>query len=516
LGTVTAAEYQCPPFELEKFEMRLANLFAVLAHVTILISATALAEDSARRPKPIVPKLLWTDCGGRFQCTTAQVPLDYDHPFARSIEVALIRRPATDPTSRIGSLFLNPGGPGLSGVDFVRTAPPPAFQLFAQFDIIGFDARGVGASRPAVVDCGVSPSYAIPYPRTSTISNRAFLDQARAYGETCRKMNREILPHLSTADVARDLDLLRAAVGDERLNYIGLSYGTVIGATYATMFPGRTRAMVLDSPIDVQLYYDDPVKQWREHAASHEHVLQRFLAACAASQGKCSFGGADPTAALDLLLARLDQDPIHSSDPSDSRALSGDHVRAVLEEILRTRRLWPVLAEALSKADAGDARMMLELFDSIPGNSSTDDFQTAVLAVDQRDGRRPAHEYFDLIERSERRLPHFWFLSGHWDLVRAIWPVDDHDAFRGRIRNPATAAPILVIGMTHDPATPYVQAQRLTRDLGNARLLTFEADGHGAATTFDPCVIQAMVLYVTQGVVPAAGAVCVQQGEPFP
>jgi len=506
------------------------TLVAILVGTTALVSATTLADDGPRsapeagdrssmeamRPTPVVPKLVWTDCSGGFQCATAKVPLDYDHPFARMIEIALVRRPAADPANRIGSLFLNPGGPGGSAIEFVRTAPPAAFQLFAQFDVVGFDPRGRGASRPAVLDCGDNPSYVIPIPRTSSIANRAFLDEARSYTETCRKLNREILPHLSTANVARDLDLLRAAVGDAQLNYYGISYGSVIGATYASLFPGRTRAMVLDSPIDVQGYYDNPVKQWREHAAGHEHVLQRFLAACKDSQGRCGFGGSDPAVALDQLLARLDQEPIRSSDPSDVRTLNGDIVRHVFEEILRSRRLWPALAEALAKAEAGDGRMMLEFGDSIPGNAAVDDFQTAVLAVDQQYGHKPAHYYFDLIERSEREFPHFWFLSGHWDLVRAIWPANDRDAFRGRIRNPANAAPILVIAMTHDPATPFVQAQRLTADLGNARLLTFDADGHGAGTTFDPCVLEAAVGYVVAGILPPRGAVCVQQGEPFP
>jgi pimeloyl-ACP methyl ester carboxylesterase len=496
--------------------MRVANVLAViLVGTAALASEPALADDN-KRSGSVGPKLAWTDCGGGFQCVKVEVPLDHDRPSARTIEVALVRRPAADPANRIGSLFLNPGGPGISGIEFVRTAPPPAFQLFGQFDIVGFDPRGLGASRPALLDCGKNPAYGVPMPRTSTVADKAFVAAARNYGETCRKVNRELLPHLSTANVARDLDLLRAAVGDEKLNYIGISYGSVIGATYASLFPGRTRAMVLDSPIDVQGYYDDPVKQWREHAAGHEHVLHRFLTACRDSQGRCGFGGSDPAAALDALLARLDQEPIRSSDPADLRTLNGDIVRRVFEWQLRTRALWPAVAEALANAEAGNGRMMLEFFDSIPGDAATDDFETAVLAVDQQYGHEPPSRYFELIERSERKFPHFWFLSGHWDLVRALWPANDRDAFRGRIRNPAKAAPILVIGITHDQATPYVQAQRLTADLGNARLLTLEGDGHGAGTTFDPCVIGAMLGYVTDGTLPEQGAVCVQQGEPFP
>ena len=496
--------------------MRVREVIAsIVVGSVALINASALAHDN-KPPAPTVPQLAWTDCGGGFQCANAKVPLDYDRPFERTIEVALVRRPAADPANRIGSLFLNPGGPGYSGIEFVRTAPPPAFQLFAQFDVVGFDPRGLGASSPAVLDCGKNPAYRVPLPRTSTVPNRVFLEDARNYVETCRKLNREILPHLSTANVARDLDLLRAAVGDAKLNYIGISYGSVIGATYATLFPGRTRSMVLDSPIDVQGYYDNPVKQWSEHAAGHEHVLDRFLTACRDSQAGCGFGGSDPAAALDLLLARLDREPIPSSDPSDTRTLSGDLVRLLFEEQLRSRPKWPLMAEGLAMAEAGDGRMLLELLDTVPGNPAIDDYQTAVLAVDQQYGHEPPHKFFELIERSERRFPHFWFLSGHWDLVRALWPVNDRDAFRGTIRNPANAAPILVVGMTHDPATPYFQAQRLTADLGNARLLTFDADGHGAATSFDPCVLQAVAGYVIAGVLPEEGAVCVQQGDPFP
>jgi pimeloyl-ACP methyl ester carboxylesterase len=353
-------------------------------------------------------------------------------------------------------------------------------------------------------------------PRPKDIDSQALLAEVGAFAKECRELNGDILPHLSSANVARDLDLLRAAVGDAKLNYLGLSYGSVIGATYASLFPGRIRTMVLDSPIDVQSYYDRPVKQWREHAAGHEHVLDRFLTACEASRDNCSFGSGNPARALEQLLARLDEHPVPSSDPADRRMVSGDVVRRVLEDVLRARRLWPVLAGALERAQAGDGRAMLQLFDDIDGDAASNDFQVAVLAVDQDYRRRPVRDYFELAERSYHEFPRFWFLSGYWDLVRATWPVEDRDAFRGRINNSQKSAPILVVGMTHDPATPYIQAQRLTADLGNARLLTFEADGHGAVTSFDPCVLDAVIRYVHEGTLPPEGSVCVQQGEAFP
>jgi hypothetical protein len=274
--------------------------------------------------------------------------------------------------------------------------------------------------------------------------------------------------------------------------------------------------MVLDSPIDVQGYYDNPVEQWREHAQGHEHVLDRFLAACEASRDNCSFGDGNPAKAMELLLARLDEEPVPSSDPADRRTVSGDVVRRVLEDVLRARRNWPTLAAALARAQAGDGSAILQLFDRILGNAASDDLTVAVLAVDQNYRRRPVRDYFELAERSYSEFSHFWYLSGYWDLVRATWAVKDRDAFRGRINNSWNSAPILVVGMMHDPATPYVQAERLTADLGNARLMTFQADGHGAITSFDPCVFNAVVSYVHEGTVPPKGALCVQQSEAFP
>jgi pimeloyl-ACP methyl ester carboxylesterase len=142
--------------------MRAARVFgAILIGTSVLVSAALTWADGsmeAKRTAPVVPKLVWTDCNGGFQCATAKVPLDYDHPLGRTIEIGLVRRPALDTANRIGSLVLNPGGPGLSAIEFVRTAPPPVFQLFAQFDIVGFDTRGMGASRPAVLDCGDNPA----------------------------------------------------------------------------------------------------------------------------------------------------------------------------------------------------------------------------------------------------------------------------------------------------------------------------------------------------------------------
>jgi pimeloyl-ACP methyl ester carboxylesterase len=493
-----------------------------LAATALLVASVASPSAGAssrqpapdRRGGPPVPTLDWSDCGDGFQCATAIVPLDYQHPRAQTIELALIRRPAVDQANRIGTLFLNPGGPGGSGVNMVRGAPEPAFQAVARFDVVGFDPRGVGASRPAI-DCGTEANpAAFIFERPHTIDPAAFEAEMRAIGDACLANNAELLPHMSTGNVARDLDLLRAAVGDEQLNYLGFSYGTVIGATYATMFPGRSRAMILDSPVDVQGYYGDPVHNWREQASGFENALDRFFMHCATAGPGCGFGGSDPEAAFDGLVARLNRAPLSSPEPATVPPLNGDLVLTAATSTLYDRFFYPLFAHSLIAAEAGDPGPMydyLALNDGGVGN----DAQIAVLGVDQRFDRR-VDQYFVNGEQNYGLFDHFWWDGGYSDLLQAVWPVEDRGALRGEVENPAGANPILIIAVTYDPATPYVAAERLTADLGNARLLTYQADGHGALTSLDPCLWGPFVTYLNTLTLPAEGTTCIDPGPPFP
>ncbi|MFC3742075.1 alpha/beta hydrolase [Paractinoplanes deccanensis] len=457
------------------------------------------------------PELLWADCGDGFQCADARVPLDYDDPRGPTITIALIRKPAADAAHRIGSLFQLPGGPAQSGVRVLRDSPPQLLALLARFDVIGFDQRGTGASRPAV-DCHATPPSF--FARPDAVEPHAYAAAARAYGLSCLRHNRTILPHMSTANVARDVDLLRRAVGDERLTAIGISYGTDIGATYASMFPGRVRAMVLGSADDVRTGRDHPVDAGEEQSAAFEGELDRFFARCAAAGPRCGFGGTDPEDAFDTLLARLDGQPLPTGDPAHRR-LSGDDVREAALAAMYTPRRWRDFATALTAATDGRPSAMLD-FLAEQNDFGSYDQRFAVLAVDQRFPRGPVAGYVRDSVHAYRMFPHFWWVNGLVNLNLAQWPVEDADAFRGRIHHPGQAAPILVISNTHDPATPYAGARQLVTDLGNARLLTHQADGHASLTSGNPCLVGPALAYLTDGAtLPPAGTTCRDDTDPF-
>ena len=462
----------------------------------------------AERPPPGVPVLDWTDCDGGFQCATATVPLDHRKPRGETIELALIKWPAADPATRIGSLFLNPGGPGGSGVNFLRTAPPPALQLASRrFDVVSWDPRGVGASTP--LDCRSDRDFPAGLPRPGRFDEDEWVRSSRAIARDCARAIPG-LKHFSTADTVRDLDLLRQAVGDEKLSYLGISYGTLIGSTYASLFPGRARALVLDAAIDPEVYLHRPLEARQEQAAAFERGLLRFFGQCAADQVACSgFGGNDPETAFDALVAKADATPIPTTNGTP--ALTGDDILDAAEEIVYSKFSWRFFARALKAAQDGDGGLLQLL--NAPSSGFSGEASVLIRALDQDYPRQP-RPILDAGRFSGRAFPHFGWLSGALELPFGLLPVEADRPFRGPFRKPAGAAPVLVVGTTYDTATPYVWSQRLTAQLGNARLLTYAGDGHAATPDLNPCVIAAEFSYLETGALPAPGTVC-QQIDPF-
>src|SRR4051794_31783976 len=245
---------------------------------------TVLAANAAPAAAATVPAVAWKDCRDApgFQCASYAVPRDHARPGDASLQLALVRMPAQDTAQRIGSLFVNFGGPGAGAVDAVKALGDTFFGALNQrFDIVGFDPRGTGESTPAV-DCDVNQEtqgvYAQPFPTAETIDANALVTRDSDYIKRCVALNADLLPYLSTANVARDLDLLRQAVGDDKLSYLGFSYGTFLGATYASMFPHRYRTLVLDGALDADQYINHPLDATRVQTVAFERAIGRFLA----------------------------------------------------------------------------------------------------------------------------------------------------------------------------------------------------------------------------------------------
>lgn len=468
-----------------------------------LVATTGAATTGAR-----VPELAWVPCDGGFECATATVPLDYDEPDGPAINLALLRAPAKNPQARIGSLFVNPGGPGGSGVEIVRGQAGTVFAgLNERFDIVGFDPRGVGASGGVVCLIDAERQAVGSFEPSSDEEDFFFRIAVKAFEQSRCPVNNPILPHLSTANVARDLDLLRQAVGDDKLSYIGFSYGTYLGATYASLFPGRSRALVLDGAVDPQRFANDPFGQWLGYAAGFEQALDRFFAFCDQAQG-CPLAPGGASANYDRIVARLDASPLLATFGGEQVPVTGTELRTLTFLFLYQRQSWGIIAELASELDQG-ATTLLDLIVAGLGDNQPSNSLQAILAADEPwPTDIEAALAFNRWEASAS--PRLADVNGIDAFDYAFWRADDTDYFAGPFANPGDAAPILVIGTTFDPATPYEGALAMVAQLGNARLLTSDGDGHTAFGRSGPCVDNAVTAYLLQLEVPAEGTVCVQ------
>jgi pimeloyl-ACP methyl ester carboxylesterase len=490
----------------------------------VVVAAGAVMVPAAAQARPSGPALDWQDCQDGFQCATATVPLDYSSRGKGDYHVALIRKVATGPGPRIGSLFTNPGGPGASGVDFVRaTAGSLYANLNKRYDIVGFDPRGTGSS-DAPLDCKVDQEtqgiYSIPYATPET-DPMALLKKDQSYVDRCTSLNRDILPYVTTANVARDLDLLRQDVGDQKLNYLGFSYGTFLGATYASLFPGKLGRVVLDGPVDATDYINDPHADLLAQTGGFERALGRFFQACAADQADClGFGGSDPWAAFDQLVDQANAHPIQADAfTDDPRPVTGDDIINATSYNLYAKQFWPYIAQDLAAAAAGDGSLIRYDSDSAFGRLPDGSYDPGtdryflITAVEQK-YNHDLRKYFRWGKTSYDTFDHAWWNVGYVELNYGLFHVRPDGRYSGPFRIPGGASTPLVVATTYDPATPYRGAKSLVRDLGNARLLTMNGDGHTAYGGNSPCIDSAVETYLFDGTLPAAGTVC-QQDVPF-
>ena len=458
---------------------------------------------------PTQAPVAWSDCGNGFECGSIEVPRDYAEPAGPALRLALIRLPAGDPAHRIGSLVVNPGGPGISGVDFVRAAAATLFPaaIRARFDIVGFDPRGVGASSP--VRCVDGLDHFIPVDaRAETSADLSNLVAgAKAFAAGCGQNDAALLPYLSTANVARDLDQIRAALGDPRLTYLGFSYGTLIGEMYASLFPTRIRALVLDGAIDPSL----GEAAFREgQARGFEGALGRLLADCGAHPTCPFYSGGRPAPAFDALMRRIDAHPLPTPQLAGREPTGPTQAWQAVLEALYTQAAWPILEEALAQAEQGDGSLLLAMGDPYRGRlpdggySNEEDAYYAVTCLDWPAPRSLA-AYASLAGRFSLVAPRFGRLLAYNDVDCAFWPSPPE-------RTPAPIAapgapPIVVVGTTGDPATPYQWAVNVSHQLRSAVLLTRRGEGHTAYGE-SACIDAAVDAYLLDRTTPRPGLVC--------
>ena len=491
--------------------------------VSIIAAAGAAAALAVVAPSAVAasPRIGWAPCAddAAVDCGTLTVPLDYAQPHGPTVTLAMERRPADDPAHKIGSIFVNPGGPGSPGLHEARNAAKRfGPDVLARYDIIGFDPRGVGASTPLQCFTNNDDPAAIftritDVPLSSTeISND--LGAFRDYTAGCGVNGGPIKAHMSTLNVARDLDRMRQAVGDPKLNYAGYSYGTLLGAIYANVFPNRVGRMILDGPEDARQITTDRVAHLLVRSTGAEEMLDSVLAACQQAGSACPFYGGDLTAQqkFDRLRDRLRTGPIGSTTIS---ALVDGIANAAFSEAQQAplaawfQQLYdaafgsgaaPAGTPAAGAAAAGDP-YKYNLTDAWLGTYCTDGPQPTNQAV-----------YPPLAAAFERIAPTFgrWTVFG--DTPCATYPVTDEERYAGPWDRPT--APILVVALTHDAYTPYPSARRLVQELDNARLLT--VDGYGHLSQNSICARTARDTYLLSGTLPAPGTPCAQDSGPFP
>ncbi|WP_241976781.1 alpha/beta hydrolase [Cryobacterium sp. TMT2-4] len=456
--------------------------------------------------------LKWADCDSGLQCTTASAPLDWADPGSgETVDLALVRHPATG--TRVGSLLVNPGGPGGSGYDFVKDSLDYATdaKLQAGFDVVGFDPRGVG--RSSAVSC-YEPAemdeylYGLPAAvRGSDAWIQELSTAAVDFGAACQENTGALLAHVDSLSAARDLDLLRAALGDEKLNFLGYSYGTFLGATYADLYPERVGRLALDGALDPSTSNADVT---RVQATGFENALRSYLADCLAGE-ECPFDGTvdEAMTTIGALLASVDVSPITATD---GRRLGANTLLTAIIYPLYQATAWPNLSEMFAIVLQGDADMAFQFADGYNGRSADGTYRDnateaflAINCVDYSYNDDPASMRAQAAE-IEQAAPTIGKYMAFGDIGCANWPYQ-FDGERSEIAAEG-ADPILVIGTTNDPATPYVWAENLSEQLASGHLVTFTGEGHTAYNKSNDCVNSAVDDYLLKGTVPAEDPMC--------
>ncbi|MBG0852651.1 alpha/beta fold hydrolase [Streptomyces spinoverrucosus] len=453
----------------------------------------------------------WGDCeatdddaapGDEWQCATLKVPLDWAKPEGRTIDLALIRSEA-DGDDRIGSLLFNFGGPGGSGVATLPAYASTVSELHERYDLVSWDPRGVGASEGIRCrgDEEIQAAEAVDVSPDTSAEETAYFRDAADFGKGCEESAGQLMAHVSTTDTARDMDLMRHVLGDPKMHYFGISYGTELGGVYAHLFPKNVGRLILDAVVD-------PSADAVGHAKNQTLGFQRALNDYLKSTGQDPEQGSRKIADL---LRRIDAEPLQTST---ERKLTQTLAFTGIVLPLYSKSSWPTLTGALEAAEQGDGTALLALADGYNERDASGHYATAthsqrvISCLDDKQRPTP-EEAKELLPEFEKISPVFGPFLG-WDTAGWCheWPV------AGQFDTPEVsapgAAPILVVGNTGDPATPYEGARRMADELGKGVgvMLTWKGDGHGAYGSGSDCVDSTINAYVLNGTVPKDGKVC--------
>lgn len=501
---------------------------AVAVAVTLLLSgcvssflpkapstrSTPTSEKVAADLEPFYSQVLkWKSCrSGTFQCATATAPMDWKNPATKPISLALIRKTATG--TKLGSLLVNPGGPGASGVDFIGDSLSYAVDSTLQqnYDIVGFDPRGVNKS--SAVKCYQDPkdldAFLFDVSPNPFGSDAWIADQRTnnaAFAASCLKYTGKLLGFVDTDSAARDLDLLRAVLGDKKLNYLGYSYGTLLGATYAELYPHRTGHLVLDGALDPKT---TSFEVGATQAQGFESALRAYIADCKTGE-KCPFTGTVDSAMSDVrsLLDSLNASPLRAAD---GRELTSSVMFTAIIFPLYNKANWSNLTQLFSTVLQGDPSVAFELADSYYGRKAngtyTDNSTEAFIAINCLDYATESTTDASLRTDAAKlaKLAPTLGPQLSYDTSCASWPFQ---STRQRTAIAAAgSAPILVVGTTNDPATPYVWAKSLAAQLKNGHLITYKGEGHTAYNKSNSCVNNAVDDFFTNDTVPSRDPHC--------
>jgi pimeloyl-ACP methyl ester carboxylesterase len=499
------------------------TIWAVVA-VVLALAACSGTPAPAPQAEPTslaayAQRLNWQPCDSGFECAQLVVPFDYARPDGPRFTLPVVKLPAADPAHRVGTLVINPGGPGGSGVQYAlgaRLEFPAA--LLARFDIVGFDPRGAGASQPTL-NCENGPQLDTFLATDDEPSDPAQLVRviaaSKQFAAQCERNSAALLPYVGTPNAARDMDVLRAALGESRLTYLGKSYGTYLGAWYAQLFPHRVRALVLDGSVDPAT---SSLTATIAQAQGFQGAFGSFAAWCLTAPG-CPLGGpvggsagdsvAGAEAKVEALITRANSAPL-ASRLDDGQVADGAMLLYGVADALYSRSSWPILKAALASAFTGDGTGLVELANQLYGRNPNGTYSTlanAVTAIDclDRPWPRSLAVWRSAASAAGKAAPVFGAALVWGSLACAYWPVPSYP--QPRIKA-AGAPPILVVGTLRDPATPYRWAQAMAGDLASGVLLGWNGDGHTAYGEGSACIDTIVNDYLIDLAVPRSGTVC--------